>query len=123
MVLYLPLGEWCAALGYILRAPTACCSIGFRFNFPAPLYWRRAATYRAGDIIDMSRDRDRLPLDSRTQAVIDGLPPDEREHLQILMKQTAASQRSMLETALDEAISMVPAPLRKRVQKLFLGSD
>lgn len=71
----------------------------------------------------MSRDRDRLPLDSRTQAVIDGLPPDEREHLQVLMKQAAANQRAMLETALDEAVSMVPAPLRKRVQKLFLGSD
>lgn len=70
----------------------------------------------------MSRDPDRLPLDSRTQAVIDGLPPDEREHLQTLMKQAAASQRSMLETALNEAISMVPAPLRKRVQKLFLGA-
>jgi hypothetical protein len=70
----------------------------------------------------MSRDPDRLPLDSRTQAVIDGLPPDEREHLQVLMKQAASHQRSMLETALNEAISLVPAPLRKRVQRLFLGS-
>lgn len=69
----------------------------------------------------MSRDEDRLPLDSRTQAVIDGLPPDEREHLQVLMKQAARNQRAMLETALDEAIGMVPAPFRKRVQKLFLG--
>ena len=69
----------------------------------------------------MSLDEDRLPLDSRTQAVIDGLPPDEREQLQVLMKQAARSQRTMLEKALNEAISMVPGPFRKRVQKLFLG--
>ena len=69
----------------------------------------------------MSVDEDRLPLDSRTQAVIDGLPPDEREHLQTLMKNAARHQRTLLETALDEAVGMVPAPLRKRVQKLFLG--
>ena len=69
----------------------------------------------------MSVDENRLPLDSRTQAVIDGLPPDEREHLQVLMKQAARSQRAMLEKALEEAISMVPGPFRKRVQKLFLG--
>ena len=69
----------------------------------------------------MTREEDHLPLDSRTQAVIDGLPPDEREHLQTLMKNAARHQRTLLETALDEAVGMVPAPLRKRVQKLFLG--
>ena len=71
----------------------------------------------------MTREEDHLPLDSRTQAVIDGLPPDEREHLHGLMKKAARHQRTMLEKALDEAVGMVPAPLRKRVQKLFLGSS
>lgn len=69
----------------------------------------------------MNRDDDRLPLDSRTQAVVDGLPPDEREHLQALIRKAARHQRTLLETALDEAVGMVPSPLRKRVQKLFLG--
>jgi|OM-RGC.v1.029346444 hypothetical protein len=84
---------------------------------------RIAPANGARGLDDMTRDDDRLPLDSRTQAVIDGLPPDEREHLQILMKKAARHQRTMLEKALDEAVGMVPAPLRKRVQKLFLGSS
>lgn len=69
----------------------------------------------------MDSHDNQLPLESHTQAVIDGLPPDEREHLQQLMRQAAARQRTMLETALDDAVGMVPSPFRKRVQKLFLG--
>lgn len=69
----------------------------------------------------MSGAEQRLTLDSRTQAVIDGLPPDEREDLWQRIDHAAVAQRSMLETALDEAIRMVPAPFRKRVKKLLLA--
>ncbi|MES1923710.1 hypothetical protein [Salinisphaera sp. T31B1] len=69
----------------------------------------------------MSQDQDSLPIDSRTRAIIDGLPPDEREQLERMMRHAAARQRHMLETALEDAVRMVPAPFRKRVQKLFLG--
>jgi len=70
----------------------------------------------------MSQENDNsLPIDSRTRAIIDGLPPDDREQLQGQMKRAADHQRRMLETALEDAVRMVPAPLRKRVQKLFLG--
>lgn len=69
----------------------------------------------------MSREDDTLPIDSRTRAIVDGLPPDEREQLQELMTHAAARQRRMLERALEDAVSMVPAPFRKRVQKMFLG--
>lgn len=69
----------------------------------------------------MSEDDNRLVLDARARAILDGLPPDDRERLERLMEQAAAGQRRMLETALEDAVRMVPSPLRRRVQKLFLG--
>lgn len=69
----------------------------------------------------MSEDDNRLALNSRSRAILDGLPPDDRERLETLMERAAAGQRRMLEAALDDAVRMVPAPFRKRVQKMFLG--
>jgi len=69
----------------------------------------------------MSDNPDTLPVDSRTRAIIDGLPPEDKQQLEQMMTHAARHQRQMLEKALEEAIGMVPAPFRKRVQKMFLG--
>ncbi len=67
-------------------------------------------------------ERDSLPLNDSARAFIDDLPAAERQKLDALIAAAAANQRAALETALDGAVGMVPAPLRKRVRKLFLGS-
>lgn len=66
-------------------------------------------------------ERDSLPLDDSARAFIDELTETEREKLDALIATAAAHQRAALENALDGAVGMVPAPLRKRVGKLFLG--
>jgi|GEM_PF-1588597 len=69
----------------------------------------------------MSQDPDSLPIDSRTRAIIDGMPPEDKQQIEQLMTRAARGQRQMLENALEDAVRMVPAPFRKRVQKMFLG--
>lgn len=64
---------------------------------------------------------DSLPLDDDARAFIDSLPDAEQAKLDALIAAAAVNQRAALETALDGAVGMVPAPLRKRVRKLFLG--
>lgn len=65
--------------------------------------------------------RDALPLDRPARAFIDSLPAEEQNKLDALIVAAAANQRTALETALNDAVRMIPAPLRKRVRKLFLG--
>lgn len=69
----------------------------------------------------MSEHDNRLKLDERAQAVLDALPRDQRERLEPMIERATAHHRALLERALDDAVGMVPRPLRKRVQKLFLG--
>lgn len=69
----------------------------------------------------MSQDPDSLPIDSRTRAIIDGLPPEDKRRIEQMMTHAARRQRQMLESALEDAVRLVPAPFRKRVQKMFLG--
>lgn len=60
-------------------------------------------------------------VDAQTQAVIDSLDASEREQLQALIVEADRVQREQLEHAVENAVTVIPAPLRKRFLKLIFG--
>jgi hypothetical protein len=62
-----------------------------------------------------------LEIDAPTQAVIESLDGAQRERLHSLIVQADRIQREQLEHAVENAVSVVPAPFRKRFLKLLFG--
>lgn len=65
--------------------------------------------------------RNSLPLNEKAKKVIADLPDGEQSKLDALIAAAADNQRDALENAVEGAVRLVPAPLRKQIRKVFLG--
>ena len=63
----------------------------------------------------------RLRLSPSAQAAIDNLPESQRDTLNTLIAQAEQTQRTQIETAVESAMAVIPAPFRKRVRKMIVG--
>lgn len=67
----------------------------------------------------MAKQRIDLPLDAHTRAAMAALPYDQRERLEALINKSVMQQRGLLEQAVEDAMGVVPSPLRKRLLKML----
>lgn len=63
----------------------------------------------------------RLQLSPSTQTAIDNLPETQRETLNAKIAEAEQTQRAQIETAVENAMAVIPAPFRKRVRKMIVG--
>lgn len=62
----------------------------------------------------------RLPLNDTARRFIDDLPTADQTRLEALIAAAAEQQHAALNTAMDGAMRIVPAPFRNKIRKLLL---
>lgn len=62
-----------------------------------------------------------LRLDAETRTAINGLDDASRDRLDGLIADADRGQRTQIEQAVEDAMAIVPALLRKRVRKMIMG--